>query len=99
MVPNASPCGTGGKGGIQGGASYPTPTPVAYATGDNGTTNKGGGGGAGGNSNDCGAAPGANGGSGVVIIVEPQGTKTIIAGGVWAIEEQYAQKLAGNWTS
>jgi hypothetical protein len=34
-----------------------------------------------------------------VIIVEPQGTKTIIAGGVWSMEEQYDNKLAGNWTS
>jgi hypothetical protein len=77
-------------------------TPVAFASGCAGQVNTGGGGGAGGQAAESpadGPKPGNNGGSGVVIVVEPQGTKTFVAGGIWSMEEQYDNKLAGNWTS
>jgi len=98
MRPNAGP-GGGGQGGIQGSPGYPAPTPYIFATGDPGTVNTGGGGGSGGNSDEVptGLRPGSAGGSGVVIICEPCGTKTVSASGVWSMQEQYDAAVAGDW--
>ena len=64
--PNASSCGTGGKGGL--GFCGGTPQPPGPATGVAGTTNRGGGGGGSARTGGPKYHLGGNGGSGVVII-------------------------------
>ena len=97
--PNAS-SGSGGNGGA-GAPNTISGSDVTYAVGGDGapgspnsagTTNRGNGGN---------AAPGTGGnagGSGVVIIKEPESTSPATAPGVWNISEVYNLRKTGEWT-
>ena len=81
--------GTGGPGGGGCGGSCPgSPAPSSI-----GGVNLGGGGGG-----DSGAGTGQNaGGKGVVIVIEPCGTKCFSAGGIWPQTAVYENIVAGTW--
>ena len=92
--------GVGGTGGGGAGgnmtSTYATPS-WTTTTATSGTANTGGGGG--GASYDPGGSPSGPfsgaGGSGIVIIKEPDGTW--VAGGVWGYKQIFKQTVEGNW--
>ena len=102
-VAGAGGAGGGGQGGVAsgyangpplGGDPSPNPEGAPYGVGTAGTANTGGGGG--GTSVSFGSAqPSGAGGSGIVIVSEPNGSWT--ASGVWTMYDQYTYKTDGLW--
>ena len=85
--------GPGGGGSGWGGPPSCAENPANPSAG---CANTGGGGGGNSSPNPPGISRGT-GGSGVVIVIEPAGTKTVTSSGVFSMEEQYDYALAGEW--
>jgi len=92
--------GAGGNGGGGHGGVWPTtpgplglPAPIARSTA--GTANTGGGGGGG--AAQPTTSPGRTGGSGVVIVKEPEGP--FKCSGIWDMNALYDNVKAGTWTT